>query len=308
MSLQGDGKEEKRVLRPVRRRHDLFHQRVVGGKIAAFFHGRQRLFGAEFLEAEIFIDLLAVPEPFLERMNCDGGITFAAEEAGERGHRAADILLVGNAAIGQEGVREAGQCLEFHICRHAAELGRKHVAGLFGADGRHGIGREIHVFKPGRIPQGFAHQHDDVRVITLVGGERCRFRGEIGDAVFAVTLRRRDIGHGNIEGEGHQEAVVAVVFLLIPHHGDDVEAIAHPGIMRIVHQRGEAGEKRQRQRKAGGALTPAQYRRMTVRQQPESREGGNCGAEADTHQHRRKRLRLQHGWQKFENLPPEQQV
>ncbi|MNE80544.1 hypothetical protein D3C80_1771250 [compost metagenome] len=72
MSLQGDGKQKQRVFCIIGCIDDLLEQGLIGGKDAALFHGRHIFLGPEFFKSEGLVNLLAIPEPFLERMHGNG--------------------------------------------------------------------------------------------------------------------------------------------------------------------------------------------------------------------------------------------
>ena len=98
----------------------------------------------------------------------------------------ADILLIGDAAIRQERVGEAGQRLEFDVGGHAAELRREHRAGAQLAHGRDRIRRDRDAGQLRRVPEGLAHHDDDVRLV----GRHAR-RREAGDVADRVAPSRR---------------------------------------------------------------------------------------------------------------------
>ncbi|AGG74432.1 Phosphoglycerol transferase, cyclic beta-1,2-glucan modification protein [Sinorhizobium meliloti 1021] len=245
MALQGHREKEEGVLHFVRLADDFLRQGLVRREDAALLHGRHVLFRPEHVETEGLVDGCAVPEPPLERVNGARNITLAAEERGERGNRIADILLVGDAAIGQERVGKTGQRFEFDIGGHAAELRRKDVAALQFTDGRHGIGRQLHLGKTGRIPKGFAHQHDHVRFAAMgrAGGKRL-YRNPV-DRVRHIAGGRVYIGHREVDGKGKREAVMAVVLGLIPHDRDDPKPVTDPRELVVVHDVPECDQQRQ---------------------------------------------------------------
>ncbi len=246
MALQRYREEEERVVHGVRLADDLLGQGLVRGEDAALLHRRHVLLRLEGVEAEGLVDGGAVPEPALERMDGARNVTLAAEEGGKRRDRIADVLLVRNAAIGQEGIRKAGQRFEFDIGGHAAELWREHVAGLHFADRRHRVGRKLDVRQTGRIPEGFAHQHDDVGLAAVGGAGRQRLDRDAVDRIGHVAGGRVDVGHRQVDRKGQRKAVVAIVFGLVPHDRDDLQAITDPGELVVIHDVPEGEEQRQR--------------------------------------------------------------
>jgi hypothetical protein len=84
-----------------------------------------------------------------------------------------------------------------------------------------------------------------VGVAAAEEGRRQPLRRDVGDHVRAIAARRLDIGHRHVEGEGEQEAVVAIVLLLVPHHRHDVQPVADIGERVGIHERQEAADQGQ---------------------------------------------------------------
>ena len=75
-----------------------------------------------------------------------------------------------------------------------------------------------------------------------------------------------------------------VVFLLVPHHRNDLQPVARPGEGREVHDRHEEGERRQGHRPAGRAacrMRIAGKRRRQKRQSATSRTSAGDAADGD---------------------------
>ena len=101
---------------------------------------------------------------------------------------------------------------------------------------------------------------------------------------------------------------MAIVLGLVPHDREDLQPVAHPGELVVVHDGDEAGEQRQRDGKPRQALPARQRPEAAPGEDPEADEadeaGGNGkrkgggGPRAILHQHR----------QQFEDLAAKEQV
>ncbi len=239
-------------------------------------------------------------------MHGERGVAFLREKACQRRHLAAHILLIRYAAIGQEGVGKAGQRLEFDIGGHAAELRREDVTRLHGARERQRIGCDGHAGKPGRIPEGFAHHHDDVGSARRCIGRRRR-RLDRSHRGRAVACRRAHIGHRHVEGKRHDKAVVTVICGLVPHHRFDIERRAQRRMTRIVHLHGKKDEKRHGQGQPHDPAHAARCRKH-ARLEPHDRQRYGGRGEGSNDQRPGRGAFRHHERQQFHDLARIQEI
>ena len=238
--LQGHPEEEERLLDLVGLPDEFFDKGAVRGFRATLLKCGKPFLGAEFIETEFLVDRRTVPEPFTIRMQRAGHIAEIPEHGGERRRLVAYVLLVWNAAIRQESVREAGQRLKFDIGGKAAHFRRKNLSRRVFAEGGKRIGLDRHPFEPPRIPQGFHHDHDDVRFFLRRdegAGSRDGFHGLLG-----ISRRSRDHRHRHVHGEGGHEAVMPVIGGLVPHHRLQAEEDAQLRERAVVEIRADDHE------------------------------------------------------------------
>ena len=235
---------------------DLVGHRVIGDKavgpvVLAHLVHMGHLFQADKgVQAQIGVRGIAAPILAPEAVNGRRLVALGQfEVVGQREHGLCHMLLIGLAAVGQEGSRVAGQSLELHIAGAAAKAGA--VGPAIGAGllqgmevgGNIGVKLEAVLFQFGDIPVGLVHHIDDGGLFhSLVsgGGGPVGFRIEGGRGVFLrcfgvvqdlvdgflrVAIGLGDLEVRQIRQKAGDDTVVAVVAVLHPgirHNADSL--------------------------------------------------------------------------------------
>ena len=153
-----------------------------------------------------------------------------------------------------------------------------------------------------------AHQHDNVGLAAMGCAGRHRLRRNLVDGIGHVACRRRDVGHRQVERKRHGKAVVTVVFRLVPHDRDDLQTVAHPGKIVVVHQMIEGTQKRQGDGEPRQALAPAKVGEAAPGKtdKPRKRNDGDNQANGDAGS--RPRAVFDQNRHQFHDLAAEQEV
>ena len=211
--------------------HDLGHVHVVHA--------------LELVEAQPGIGLIPLPGGASAGVEGQSLVTPCLEQGGQRGGGAQHILLVGDAARGQEGHGVAGEELKFAGAGARAEHRGVGVAEDGVVQGTDVVGdafAELQVAVGLKISPGFVHNGDDVGILHR---HRRRFQGlhPLQNGVHrlrSVALRLLHLQKLGVAEKDGQTAAGAVGPRLIPHIG------LYPQLLQLFRgqQEHEAGQPR----------------------------------------------------------------
>ena len=322
---------------------DLVGHGIVGDKaagpvfVAHFVHAVHLFQADEFVKAQIGVCGVAAPVFAPEAVHRRGLVALGFEVIGQGKHGLCDVLLVGLAAVWQEGDRVARQGLKLHIAGAAAKAGAvgparsAHLLQCVEVGGNIRVKLVAILLQLGDVPVGFVHHIKDRRLLFCLLRRSRRSVGiwverlgrvllpclhviqDLVDGLLRVVLRLVNLQIGQVGQKAGDDAVSAVIAVLHPGVGQDAQFLCHRRLQ--IHAKYQQAARRRTGPKARQPGGPFHLGAAAVQEERTHHHGQDQG-DGDRHalldvdaSRRRHARRLRHLSQvpRQKRLPPQLQ-